>query len=271
MATICDGFTTLNTFLTSSGLPLLESLYSQTSRIKCPFFRRRASDTIDCLHSVGNFLIARHKSIDPSFFLPPGCKSFGESKLEQLSIEDIASIIESDWKGKQSSSLGKGYYITGKLTKEIYRDDCFFDGPDPDMPVRGLRKYLSASAQLFDHRMSRADLISLKVDQASKSIIVAWRLEGYFFFTYPNPDPAIVLTLRRILGVLNLPWHPTLKPWTGSTTYFVDENGLIKEHVENWDITVLGTLLTTPPSVSIISKELYSACDIIYNVFRSSS
>ena len=33
------------------------------------------------------------------------------------------------------------YYVTGKLSAAIYSDDCIFDSPDPDMPVRSLRRF----------------------------------------------------------------------------------------------------------------------------------
>jgi hypothetical protein len=195
----------------------LERLYSNTATIRCPFFKRRAADFIDNLFLITTWVLARHKSINP----PPGCKSFGDSKVSGLNLLELCNIIEDDWAGQYSS--GKGYYITGKLTKEIYQDDCFFDGPDPDMPVRGLRKYLAASSKLFDQKKSRADLISINFEEGRKIITVCWRLEG----------------------VLNLPWHPALKPWTGSTKYYVDDTCLIFKHEESWDIPVLDAFLST--------------------------
>ena len=142
----------------------------------------------------------------------------GQPKLIDRAMSQIASIIEADWKS------GKGYYITGKLTKEIYRDDCFFDGPDPDMPVVGLRKYIASTAQLFDQKVSRADIIgTMETNEETRTIIVHWRLEG----------------------ILNLPWHPKLKPWTGTTTYHIDESGLINKHMETWDISVLDAFAST--------------------------
>ncbi|RYG69209.1 hypothetical protein EON64_03320 [archaeon] len=32
--------------------------------------------------------------------------------------------------------LEKGHCITGRPTRRIYSEDCFFDGSDVDMPVR---------------------------------------------------------------------------------------------------------------------------------------
>ena len=202
----------------------VDNMYSNALRLKCPFFKRRSTDLIDGLVLVIRFLLIRHKSLP----LPivPGMKGFDSEAINCMksigyNIFELKDVIENDWKGK--SNCGKGYYITGKLSSNIYRDDCFFDGPDPDMPVRGLRKYTSAASQLFDNKSSRADLLSIEVNEISNSILVKWRLEG----------------------ILNLPWHPKLKPWTGSTTYFIDKNGLVEKHVETWDITVIDAFLST--------------------------
>lgn len=206
-----------------------EMNYKYLSKIKCPFFRRRAFDFIDNFVMVVEFLISRHKTLH---FLPaltvPGCASiksiprspFTSSKSTGLPIDKIANIIEHDWLGNTGN--GKGYYITGCLSDYAYRDDCVFDGPDPDMPVRGLRKYISAAANLFDRKKSRADLKSLTIDRERNKIYVTWRLEG----------------------ILNLPWHPTLKPFTGKTTYTLDAESLVAYHSEEWDISVVDAFMS---------------------------
>ena len=205
----------------------LDAMYSKSLRIKCPFFRRRATDSVDGLASVFQFICARHKSL-PILILPGTQQIISSTALKQtgLSIDAIAEIIKRDWKSQaniRDLTSGKGYYITGKLTREIYRDDCFFDGPDPDMPVTGLKKYISSTSQLFDHKASRADLINLESNEDQRSVTVHWRLEG----------------------ILNLPWHPILKPWTGHTTYMIDDLGLIDKHVEKWDISVVDAFVST--------------------------
>ena len=208
----------------------LDNLYNKSLKIKCPFFRRRATDSIDGVAMVIQFVLARHKSL-PTLTLP-GSQSmgtYGQNKIENLSLIQLTKFIEADWRGKQAmpssnGANGKGYYITGKLTKEIYRDDCFFDGPDPDMPVLGLRKYVTSTSQLFDQKISRADMIdNIVIDEVARTMTVHWRLEG----------------------ILNLPWHPRLKPWTGTTTYHVDQSGLIEKHIETWDISVLDAFAST--------------------------
>lgn len=218
----------------------LEDLYSQSGSIKCPFFRRRAADAIDGASEVLRFLLIRHKSLG-IFELPPppGCNPNSRFiaknpdgtpalKAKHLSIQEIATIIERDWVTPSSSinmddrKLHKGYYITGRLNSTIYRNDCLFDGPDPDMPVRGLRKYLSAAAHLFDSSKSFAELKSLEYED-DKTIIVRWKLGG----------------------VLMLPWRPIVKPWTGTTRYHLDEEGLIYLHDEEWDISAIEAFVYT--------------------------
>mmetsp|Transcript_28536 Transcript_28536/g.47930 ORF Transcript_28536/g.47930 Transcript_28536/m.47930 type:complete len:320 (+) Transcript_28536:75-1034(+) len=217
----------------------LDALYEKSFKIKCPFFRRRAFDSIESLKRILFFVVARHKSTP--FFPNPQIKS-PIRKIMNLDLDAIAGVIQYDWMGRGNGSgdlpawgmtqTGKGYYITGELSKEIYDEECFFDGPDPDMPVKGLRKYLLSASQLFDRRTSRADLTrALEVNYEESTVTAYWRLEG----------------------VLNLPWHPSVKPWTGSTTYIISpETGLVTTHREQWDISVLDAFVSTLlPSLNI--------------------
>jgi hypothetical protein len=165
----------------------------------------------------------------------PGCRAVGRHVLinergqvikhKHLPLAEIQQVILNDW----AIHNHKGYYITGRLNSTIYRDDCLFDGPDPDMPVRGLRKYLNAASQLFDPKTSRATLLDIRiadndVGQHGGGVIqVSWMLEG----------------------VLMLPWHPTLPQWTGWTKYHLDKDGLIAFHEEGWNIGVVEAFVKT--------------------------
>lgn len=201
----------------------LEALYNRSTLIKCPFFSRRVSDVLDGLNMIARFLVIRHKSLD----LPIGCRVTNQSqpKTKGLALEEILEHIRNDWKKKSK----KGYYITGRLTSSIYRDDCLFDGPDPDMPVRGLRKYLNAASKLFDHASSHAELLSLRVvdnddnDNTAATILATWQIDG----------------------VLRLPWRPKLPQWTGSTYYRLDKDNLVYRHEETWDMSVAEAFLKT--------------------------
>lgn len=165
----------------------------------------------------------------------PGCRAVGRHVLtnergqvikhQNLPLAEIQQVILNDWEVHNN----KGYYITGRLNSTIYRDDCLFDGPDPDMPVLGLRKYLNAASQLFDPKTSRATLLDIHIVENDLGkhgggvIQVSWMLEG----------------------VLMLPWHPTLPRWTGWTNYHVDQDGLIAFHEEGWDIDVVEAFVKT--------------------------
>lgn len=193
--------------------------YSKSLSIKCPFFRRRMADLLDSVDMVMRFLVIRHKSLE-LIGPPPGCRSTRMSKVknQNLSMNELRKTILKDWR----QDTNKGYYITGRLNTTIYRDDCRFDGPDPDMPVRGLRKYLNAASNLFDHATSSAELISLDI-VGQTTIEAKWKLEG----------------------VLHLPWHPKLPVWTGTTTYHFDDDGLVHLHEEAWDISVFQAFAKT--------------------------
>ncbi|KAL3805941.1 hypothetical protein HJC23_007902 [Cyclotella cryptica] len=233
----------------------LNALYDRTqSTIKCPFIRRRVADALDATAMLLQFLVIRHKSLglsdrfldtddDDAFsFGAPGCKPTGRHikttlKSKHLPLSSLASRIQNDWSG--ASHPSKGYYITGKLDTTIYRDDCLFTGPDPDMPVRGLRKYLSASAQLFDTKSSLATLTDISYSEGMG-----------------DKDCGVVQVKWELGGVINLPWHPTVEPWTGWTKYHIDEEGLVYLHEEGWDVEVwrifLSVLFPTVRWVDVI-------------------
>jgi len=227
----------------------LDGLYDKSSLIKCPFFRRRAADAIDNTAMLFHFFLIRHKSLpwisdlladpdySPELFSCPGCKPYGRhikrladgtaEKTRHLTLGEVEGRIQYDWVGAGVTDR-RGYYITGKLDSTIYTDDCLFKSPDPDMPVRGLRKYLSAAAQLFDQRQSCAELLSISSTEGGGEM-------GY----------GIVEVTWRLSGIINLPWHPTVEPWTGSTKYHLDSDGLIYMHEEQWDISVWRAFICT--------------------------
>ncbi len=196
----------------------MDAWYAKSLAIKCPFFRRRSADFLDGVDMIVRFLMVRHKSLD--LIPPPGCRGTKSTcqKFKGLGMEDIRSTLLTDWR----EDTQKGYYITGRLNATIYRNDCLFDGPDPDMPVQGLRKYLNAASQLFDYKTSFSELISLNIVD-ERTLFATWRMRG----------------------VLRLPWRPELPEWSGTTTYHVDDEGLIYLHEETWDMSVEEAFLKT--------------------------
>ena len=166
-----------------------------------------------------------HRSLSTSSYhtAPPTHTNKKKTKCKKqrgLSITQLEEILRKDWRA--DSERNKGYYVTGRLTTEIYRNDCYFDGPDPDMPIRGLRKYVGVANRLFDASKSECKLLSLhrvesnREDGDSQQLVAHWELQG----------------------ALRLPWKPTLPKFRGTTIYHIDPEGLIERHEETWDITV---------------------------------
>lgn len=155
-------------------------------------------------------------------------------KLRNLSLQERLEVIRDDFEKRQ-------YYVTGRLTSSLYRDDCLFDGPDPDGRVRGVRKFCNAAAGLFDVRLSRVDLIDIYI-RDDVDISAEWRLQG----------------------ALMLPWRPCIKPYVGKTVYSFDEDGLVCSHVETWRISVVDAFLSVvwkgfgappAPSIEVLREE----------------
>lgn len=195
------------------------------STIRCPFFRRRASDLIDSAALCGRWLASRHKSLDLSFGLLP-LRTFASNqnvvKVVDASHEEVLARLSADFSERQCQ-------VTGRVSSTYFAEDCVFDGPDPDMPVEGLRKYLSASTHLFNHAASRCDLIAIatvdpiKQDEERRMLVV-WRIEG----------------------VLSLPWRPRIKPYMGCTVFHRDsQSGLITLAKEFWGISAFDAFAST--------------------------
>ncbi|CAM9279889.1 unnamed protein product [Ectocarpus sp. 4 AP-2014] len=122
-------------------------------------------------------------------------------------VEEVKKGIEGDF-------LSRRYYVTGDLTPSLYRPDCLFT--DPTTRVESVERYTAAVKLLFDPDNAQVDLLSLVVKDDTH-IFAEWRLQGY----------------------LKFPWHPYVKPYTGTTLYTLDSDGLISRHEETWSISAL--------------------------------
>lgn len=194
----------------------IEKAYRSALSLRCPFFRRRATDILEFSDSTMRHLVGKNvASLGPAIALR-GIENGGE-KLIGLSLAELTELIRKDWREENS----KGYYVTGRLTANVYRDDCLFDGPDPDMPVQGIRKYMNAASQLFEYKSSTAELLSLYINE--RTAVARWRFNG---------------TMR-------LPWKPKLPEVTGTTTYHIDSSGLIYKHIETWDLSAFQAFVQT--------------------------
>lgn len=202
-------------------LTRIAMLDARMKRVKCPFWRRRFGDALSTLSQIVQWAIrTRHKSLPlPEFLTLPSCPVSDKPKLTGMDLSTRMNILKDDF-------LKRQYYVTGRLSTQLYRDDCLFNGPDPDGRVRGTRKFVDAAAGLFDARKSKVELIDIydqkESDNGSEIVVAHWRLEG----------------------ALMLPWRPRIKPYVGSTTYKFDADGLVEEHLESWDISVVDAFLS---------------------------
>ena len=193
-------------------ISMLNVLYEKSQNIKCPFGRRRFGDVLDNLEKGIRFFGLVRRDYQHLMGPPQACQPLknGPAKTTHLPVTEVMESIRRDWTSQ------RGYYINGKLGTAVYRDDCLFDGPDPDMPVKGLRKYMGVAALLFDQQKSHSELVSLEVT-SPKTILATWKMS---------------VTIK-------IPWRPTIKEWKGTTTYHLDEDNLIYKHQETWELSVL--------------------------------
>jgi hypothetical protein len=232
--------------------------YDRAIHMRCPFMRRRATDAVETFHEIVRVVLDPQEHwLGPN----PSLVCHGKTCTKQfgVTVDEVMATIRKDWRDdgpsvdaaadhadhaadhhhasdpttntKQHRHHNKGYYVTGRLSTDIYRDDCFFDGPDPDMPVTGLRKYMNAASQLFDQKQSWSKLVSLE-QQRKKS---------------GSDDGDVVIVAHwQFSGILRLPWKPLLPLVNGSTTYHLDATtGLVVRHVETWDMSATEAFLRT--------------------------
>jgi hypothetical protein len=207
----------------------MDRWYTKSQTLKCPFMRRRLGDVLDTTEVLMKHTVIRPACWPllgpPQAWRPAGRSKKMIEKYKGLSLEQIKTLLEGDWKTHNH----KGYYVTGKLTAAIYRNDCQFTGPDPDMPIRGIRKYMGVAAHLFDQKDSGAELLSLEEiiqhpsSSSGRALLAHWQMHG----------------------ILRLPWKPHLPVFQGTTTYFLDEEGLIEHHAETWNISAVRAFCQT--------------------------
>lgn len=70
---------------------------------------------------------------------------------------------------------------------------------------------------------SKAELISVTAEPSSNTIVVVWRLEGR----------------------VNLPFKPKIKPYVVTTTFGIDEQGLICSQLDEFSVPGWDLLLST--------------------------
>jgi Uncharacterized conserved protein (DUF2358) len=230
-------------------LTRLDTWYSRSQSTKCPFLRRRSGDILDTVETLLNMFVIRPECQQtPQAHRPAGTnKKSNTIKYKHLPPQQLQQYVLQDWKKGETGN--KGYYVTGKLTTAVYRDDCLFLGPDPDMPIHGTRKYVGVASHLFDYTASEAVLHTLKVvrlqdlptarlrPERKQDIKLRRQLKNCS--SGDNSNEFCLVADWTISGILRLPWHPSLPTFSGQTIYHVDNDGLIVCHEESWDCSAL--------------------------------
>ena len=146
----------------------------------------------------------------------------GNEKRTDASIEEIKEILRRDLQPVEKNADGTfrgAYFVTGNVTPGIFQDDCRFI--DPTNTTKSLSKYVNALKILFDPENSSVDLRSIEVKDEN-TIVGVYDCEGY----------------------LKLPWHPRVKPYTGTVTWKTSKNGLIESQTQEWSgVSAAGAIM----------------------------
>ena len=95
----------------------------------CPVPRRRALGALGAALALGGGRGARAAPLAPL----GGVEAVGGPKRTGLPVEDVAKILEADLQERQ-------YFVTGRLTPEIFADDCRFKVSEHVRPRREGRR-----------------------------------------------------------------------------------------------------------------------------------
>jgi hypothetical protein len=169
--------------------------------------------------SAGSFLVAGRDSdtkdelpnvLRGISLAPLGKPQASDSKTLNLSLEEVAARLTRDL--TEGAHKKGGYFITGDISTDIFRDDCVFS--DPTNEVKSLSRYQNALRILFDPTVSQVQLLSpLVIDQQERTISGRIRSRGY----------------------LQLPWKPFVSAYESDIVYTVDGSGLIAAQDQVWD------------------------------------
>ena len=187
-------------------------------------FGRRETGVVAATLLLSSFCSTRAEDAHALQLAPLGKpERVGGEKRVGVSVKEVREILERDLQPIEKLSDGtfKGaYFVTGNLTPEIFEDDCAFI--DPTNTTKSLSKYMNALKILFDPETSSVDLKSIDIVD-DHTIVGVYDCEGY----------------------LKLPWHPRVKPYTGTVTWKTNgENGLIVSQTQQWTgISAAGAIM----------------------------
>ncbi|KAK9795965.1 hypothetical protein WJX73_009539 [Symbiochloris irregularis] len=137
-------------------------------------------------------------------------------KLKNLPIDQLTARLK-------KALVQDNYYVSGKVPREIFADDCVFS--DPTQRTPGIDWYSKAVPTLFNPDKSKVDVIDIYPRDDKKSIYLEWRLEAF-------------------LNVPGFRWAQ-IKPYTGHTIYTTNADGLINTQQESWDIGIIDCFVST--------------------------
>jgi hypothetical protein len=88
-----------------------------------------------------------------------------KSSLQMLAKDLTKALQKSEW------------FVTGLVEPAFFSENFSFI--DPDVKINSLERYAFGVRKLFDQQISRAELVSIKVNQQTpNALIVTWRLSG---------------------------------------------------------------------------------------------
>ena len=151
---------------------------------------------------------------------PLGSPKATGTKLKGLSLQDIAARLSNDL--TNGAKGAGGYFISGDLSEELFRDDCVF--VDPTNSVASLSRYRNALRILFDPNQSAVRLIEpLTVNEKDRTL--SGRVRSW--------------------GVLQLPWSPRISSYETKIVYSIDDDGLVYSQNQEWSIPASEALSET--------------------------
>lgn len=144
---------------------------------------------------------------------PLGKPQTFENKSLHLPLEELAARLTRDLTVGANGS--GGYFLTGDLSTDIFKDDCVF--ADPTNNVASLSRYQNALRILFDPSSSQIQLLGpLKI--------------------HSDTEPKTITGRIRSRGFLQLPWRPYVSAYESDIVYTIDaETGLISRQDQVWD------------------------------------
>lgn len=141
---------------------------------------------------------------------PLGKKGSMGPKTRGLSLEDLAQRLAHDL--TEGSTGQGGYFVTGDLSSNLFRDDAVFS--DPTNRVNSLKQYQTALRILFDPQTSVVELLTpqLQIDHDARTLTGQLRSRGY----------------------LQLPWKPYVTAYETTIVYTIDDDGLVARQDQTW-------------------------------------